>query len=93
LPLGLAKALLIQQSWQAMPMKKSNNLEEAYKAKNQVKMRLGSMEITIGHDPMVDRAILPEEMKTSEQHCSLKPDEVCCIFHGHDDMSSLMGGE
>ena len=74
----------------AMPMKKSNNLRKASTAGKNVNMRLGTMEILIGFDPVLDSAVLPEEMEKPSQHCSLKKDEICCIFHGHDDISGFM---
>ena len=74
-------------------MKKSINFGKAEKAKNSVKMRLGTMEILIGHDPALDRAILPEEMKTPSQHCELERDEICYIFHAHEDVSGFVGGD
>ena len=73
-----------------MPMKKSTNLRKASTAGKQVKMRLGAMEIVIGNDPALDSAELPEEMETPSQRYRLKPDEICCIFHAHDDISAFM---
>ena len=76
-----------------MPMKKSINLRKAKAARKNVKMRLGTMEILIGHDPVLDKAGLPAEKEKPSQHCRLKKSEICCIFYEHDDISGLMGGD
>lgn len=73
-------------------MKKSINFGKAEKAKSSGKMRFGTMEILIGHDLTLGGAMLPEEMKTPSQHCGLRRDEICGIFHEHEDISGLMGG-